>query len=77
MDIFSIGIITLLITTAVFYVVLFSFIFYWHLKKITYVVVPAIFTFEFLATGFLVVVIITLILQYVPEIVKFANTITL
>jgi len=76
MDIFGVGIITLLATTAVFYIVLFSFIFYWHLKKITYVVVPAIFTFEFFSIGFLIVVIVTLILQYVPEIIKFAYTLT-
>ena len=74
MDVFTVGLITLLATTAVFYIVLFSFIFYWHLKKISFVVVPMIFTFEFLITGFLIVVIVSIILQYVPDIVRFSYT---
>jgi hypothetical protein len=66
MDVFTIGLIVLFAGTAVFYVVLFSFIFYWHLKKITFVVVPVIFAFEFFATGFFIVCIVSIILNYVP-----------
>lgn len=64
------GIITLLFATAVFYIVLFSFIYYWHLKKITFVVVPAFFTFEFLLTGFFIVVIVSIILNYFPVLIR-------
>ncbi len=67
MDVFWTGIITLFIFTAVFYIVLFSFIFYWHLKKTTFIVVPLIFTFEFLAIGFFVVVIVSFLLEYLPN----------
>lgn len=66
MDVFTVGLITLFISTIVFYIVLFSFIFYWHLKKITFVVVPIIFTFEFFATGFLIVAIVSIVFQYLP-----------
>jgi len=55
MDPFSVGLIVLFAATAIFYIVLFSFIFYWHLKNISYLVVPVIFTFEFLLAGFLIV----------------------
>ncbi|MDD5464521.1 MAG: hypothetical protein PHP62_05225 [Candidatus Moranbacteria bacterium] len=70
MDIFTVGIIVLLAMTAIFYVVLFSFIFYWHLKRLSYVVVPVIFTFEFFIMGFFVVAIVSFILNYLPEIVR-------
>lgn len=69
-DIFYILIIDLLVATAIFYVVLFSFIYYWHLKKISFVVVPMIFTFEFFAVGFLIVSIITLAVKYLPVIIS-------
>lgn len=70
MDIFTIGTIVLFVMTAIFYIVLFSFIFYWHLKKITFVVVPAFFTFEFLIVGFFVISAVSIILNYLPEIVR-------
>ncbi|MFA6190622.1 MAG: hypothetical protein WC711_03920 [Candidatus Staskawiczbacteria bacterium] len=73
MDIFWTGIITLLVTTAVFYIVLFSFIYYWHLKKISFVAVPAIFAFEFFITGFFIVVIVSFVLQYLPYIFKLSG----
>lgn len=66
MDAFIIGLIVLFAMTAIFYIVLFSFIFYWHLKKISFVVVPAIFTFEFLIVGFLVISIVSIIIKYLP-----------
>ena len=70
MDIFTTGIIVLLATTAIFYIVLFSFIYYWHLKKITFVVVPVFFTFDFLITGFLVVCIVSIVLNYLPDLIR-------
>lgn len=70
MDIFTVGIITLLISALVFYVVLFSFIYYWHLKKISFIVIPAIFTFEFFLKGVVIISITTIILKYVPEIIR-------
>lgn len=65
-----VGIITLFVSAAVFYIVLFSFIFYWHLKRVTFMVVPMVFGFEFFVMCFLVVCIISIIIQYVPEIVR-------
>jgi len=70
MDIFTIGLITLFASTAVFYIVLFSFIYYWHLKKITFLVVPMIFTFEFLIVAFFIVALVSILLQYLPELIR-------
>jgi len=69
MDIFTTGLIVLFVLAAIFYIVLFSFIYYWHLQKISYVVVPAFFTFEFLITGFFVVCIVSIILNYLPVLI--------
>lgn len=73
MDIFAIGLITLLASTAVFYIVLFSFIFYWHLKKISYIIVPLIFAFEFFVAGFFIISIGSIILIYLPELIRSAG----
>ena len=73
MDAFTIGLLVLAAMTAIFYIVLFSFIYYWHLKKISFVVVPMIFTFEFLLMGFLVVSIVSIIIQFVPGIIRAAG----
>lgn len=73
MDVFTTGLIVLLVMTAIFYIVLFSFIYYWHLRKISFVVVPAVFTFEFLIAGFFVVAIVSIIIKYVPELFRFAG----
>lgn len=70
MDVFTIGIIVLFVMTAIFYIVVFSFIFYWHLKKITFVVVPVFFTFEFLIVGFLVISLAAIIISYAPGMVS-------
>lgn len=70
MDVFLTGIIVLLGVTAIFYIVIFSFIYYWHLKKVTFVVVPMLFAFEFLIKGFLLVSIAAIILKYVPELIR-------
>ena len=70
MDVFTVGLIVLFIAAAVFYIVLFSFIFYWHLKRISYVVIPMIFAFEFFVMGFFVVSVVSIILNYVPVLVR-------
>ena len=70
MDIFTTGLIVLFAMTAIFYIVLFSFIFYWHLRNITFVVVPVFFTFEFFIMGFFVVSIVSIILNYLPDLVR-------
>ena len=69
MDVFFTGLIVLFVMTAIFYIVLFSFIYYWHLKKLSFVVVPLIFTFEFLIAGFFIVCIVSIILNYLPGII--------
>ena len=70
MDIFSVGLITAFALTGVFFTVLFSFIFYWHLVKITYWVVPLIWTFDYFIMCCFVVVIVTLIFKYLPVLVQ-------
>ena len=73
MDVFTVGLIVLFAMTAIFYIVLFSFIYYWHLKKISFVVVPVFFTFEFLVLGFCVVSIVSIIINYLPVLVRAAG----
>ena len=70
MDVFTTGIIVLFVMTAIFYIVLFSFIFYWHLKNISFVIVPVIFTFEFFVMGFFVVSIVSIIINYLPDLIR-------
>jgi hypothetical protein len=67
---FEIGLFVLFIMTAIFFVVFFSFIFYWHLVKTSYLVVPVAFTFEFLLAGFFIISVASIILQYLPDIVR-------
>ena len=73
MGVFSVGLIVLFVMTAIFYIVLFSFIFYWHLAKVSFFVVPLVFAFEFFATGFLIVSIASIILNYLPVIIRAAG----
>jgi hypothetical protein len=70
MGIFTTLLIILFVATAIFYIVFFSFIYYWHLKKTSYVVVPVIFTFEFFIVGFFIVCILALVIQYTPYLLK-------
>lgn len=70
MGIFLTGIIVLFAVSAIFYIVLFSFIYYWHLKDITYVIVPLMLGFEFFAKGFFIVSLIAFILYYVPYVLR-------
>jgi hypothetical protein len=70
MDVFFVGLMTLLACTAVFYVVLFGFIYYWHLKKISFVIVPALFAFQFFWKGFLVVAVVSILFYFFPQIIN-------
>jgi hypothetical protein len=70
MDAFTVGLIVLFVATAIFYIVLFSFIFYWHLEKLSYVVVPMVFTFEFMIMGFFVISIVAIIIDYLPGLIR-------
>ena len=73
MEIFTTGVITLFACAVIFYAVFFTFIYYWHLKKITFVVVPMIFAFEFFITGFFMISIVAIIIDYLPVLVKAAG----
>jgi hypothetical protein len=73
MDVFTVGLFVLFAVTAIFFIVLFSFIYYWHLKKVTFFVVPAVFTFEFFIMGLFLVVITALIIQFLPELIRIAG----
>jgi hypothetical protein len=70
MDPFSVGLITLFVVTAIFYIVLFSFIFYWHLVKVSFVVLPVVFAFEFFVMGFFAVSIVSIIINYLPLLIR-------
>ena len=70
MDIFTVGLIVLFAMTAIFYIVIFSFIFYWHLVKVSFIVLPVIFAFEFFAMGFFVVSLTAIILNFLPVAIR-------
>ena len=74
MDVFTTGLIVLFIVTAIFYIVFFSFIFYWHLTKVTFIVLPVIFAFEFFVMGFFSVSIVAIIINYLPILIRAAGS---
>lgn len=74
MSYFSWLTIALLVATLIFYLIFASFIYYWHEKKTSLLILPLLSTFEFLLTGFLVICLIGLSLQFYPDII---NTIKL
>lgn len=57
----------LLVATLIYYLIFAGFIWYWHEKKITVLVVPLLFTFEFFLFGFLIISLIAVVIQYAPE----------
>ena len=71
MDPFTVGLIVLFIMMAIFYIVLFSFFYYWHLKKVSFIVMPALFTFEFLVIGVLIIGIVSIIINFLPIVVSY------
>jgi len=66
MSYFFWGMLLLFAATLIYYLVFFLFVYYWHEKNITFVIVPLIYTFEFFLTAFLIISIVVLFLQYVP-----------
>jgi hypothetical protein len=54
--------------TAIYYIVFFSFLYYWHEKKSTFVVVPLIYTFNFFLIGFLIICIVSIAIEYMPDV---------
>jgi hypothetical protein len=70
MDIFSLLLIVLFIATAIYYVVFFSLTYYWHVAKTTFVVLPVVYAFEFFIVGFLIISIISIVVNYLPVILK-------
>lgn len=73
MEVFTTLFLILLIATAIYYIVFFSLIYYWHETKMSFVVLPAISTFEFFIVGFLVISIISMIVNYLPEFLILIN----
>lgn len=65
--------IALLVATLIFYIVFATLIYYWHEKKTSIVIIPLIFTFDFLIIAFLVVCLASLALQFGPEILRLAS----
>ena len=70
MEIFSTLVILLLIATAIYYIVFFSLSYYWHEAKTSYVILPVIYSFEFFLIGFLAISIVSIILNFSPEILQ-------
>lgn len=68
MDYLFWGTIILFAATLIYYIVFFSLIYYWHLKKATVLVVPLIFTFEFFLIAFLVIAAGVIALNYFPAV---------
>jgi hypothetical protein len=69
MDIFITLLIALFLATAIYYIVFFSLCYYWHNAKTTFVVVPIIYTFDFFVIGFLIISIISIVVNFLPEII--------
>ncbi|MDO8486595.1 MAG: hypothetical protein Q7S77_02785 [Candidatus Staskawiczbacteria bacterium] len=70
MSYFLIGINILFASTLIFYIVFFSLVYYWHEKKTTFIVVPLIYTFQFFLIGFLIVSIVSILIEFLPEIIN-------
>ena len=70
MSYFFTGLGILFAATIIYYIVFFSLVYYWHEKKETFVIVPVYYTFEFFAIGFLVVCVVSVLLEYLPQIIK-------
>jgi len=73
MSIFDALLIALFIATGIYYIVFFALSYYWHEKKTSYVIVPLIYTFEFFAIGFFIVAIVSIVIQYLPIILKLTS----
>lgn len=70
MGIFYILLIDVFVASAIFYIVFFSLVYYWHLKKTSFVVLPVIFAFEFFLAGFLTISIVSIVIYYLPQLLS-------
>lgn len=70
MNYFFWGTIILFIATVIYYLIFFGFVYYWHQRKETFIVVPLMYTAQFFITGFAIVALGSLALSYGPEIIK-------
>ncbi|HQK63976.1 MAG TPA: hypothetical protein PLF16_02400 [Candidatus Staskawiczbacteria bacterium] len=68
MDIFLTLLVVLFVFTAIFYVVYFSLTYYWHQTKMSFLVLPALATFEFFLIGFLVISLISILVNFMSQI---------
>ncbi|OGZ63338.1 MAG: hypothetical protein A3C58_02515 [Candidatus Staskawiczbacteria bacterium RIFCSPHIGHO2_02_FULL_34_10] len=70
MSYFFWGFLTLFVSTVVFYIVFFVLSYYWHERRMSFIIVPLIYTFEFFIAGFLIVCLLLLLINYLPDILK-------
>jgi uncharacterized membrane protein YqhA len=68
MGIFLTLLVVLFVFTAIFYVVYFSLTYYWHQTKMSFLVLPALATFEFFLIGFLVISLISILVNFMSQI---------
>ena len=64
------GLIVLFSLTILFYIVFFSLVYYWHEKRITFLVVPLIFTFEFFLVAVLVISLCYIIATHLGDVLS-------
>ena len=74
MSYFLLGSIVLFVATMAFYMAFFFLIRYWHEHQTTLVVVPLLHAFEFFIVGFLVIALIALLLQFMPDLITLLGT---
>jgi len=69
MPLFLLESIILLIATVIFYIVFFSLSYYWHETKISFIIIPLLYTFQFLLVGFFIIVLLSLV-WYLSDILR-------
>lgn len=69
-DVFTAGLIVLFVFTAIFYIVMFSFTFYWHLRNVSFIILPVYWAFEFFTIGFLITALVSIAFYILPIIIK-------
>ena len=61
---------TLFFLTALFYIVFISLVYYWHEKRINFIVIPMIYTFDVFIVAFFAIALLVLLLQFYPDLIK-------
>ena len=64
---FLLGMQILSFLTIIFFAIFFGLVYYWHEAKVTYLVVPLFYTLKFFLFGFLIVIVLSLLLEYAPQ----------